>query len=81
MSLFDKAERGVENHKTGINNKYDRFGRKIVNIPEKQEVVEEQVTAKIIQGPETTKPELSEGEKHYREVKVQNAINKNSSNN
>lgn len=77
MSLFDNAERRVDNHKTGITNKYDKFGRKIVNVPPKQEIVEEQVTAKIIQGPETVKPELSEGEKHYREVKVQNAINKN----
>lgn len=78
MSLFDNAERRVQNHKSGINNKYDKFGRKIINIPEKKEIVEEQVTAKIIQGPETQKPELSEGEKHYREVKVQNSINKNS---
>jgi hypothetical protein len=81
MSLFDNAERRVENHKTGVVNKYDKFGRKIVNVPPRQEIVEEQVTAKIIQGPETVKPELSEGEKHYREVKVQNAINKNNSTN
>lgn len=82
MSLFNGAERKVETHKTGITNKYDEFGRKIVNIPEKQEVVEEQVTAKIIQGPETQKPELSEGEKAYREANMQRSVyaNKTSEN-
>ena len=61
MGLFDKAERNVENHNSGVTNKYDKFGRKIFNIPEKTEAVEEHVTATIIQGKETQKPELSEG--------------------
>lgn len=77
MGLFDKAERNVENHNSGVTNKYDKFGRKIFNIPEKTEAVEEHVTATIIQGKETQKPELSEGEKFYRETQINKAINKN----
>ena len=77
MSLFDGAERRVETHKTGSNTKYNQFGRKIYNVPEKKEAVTEHVTATIIQGPEETKPELSEAERKYRESQLQKTINKN----
>ena len=77
MNLFDGANRNVEKHSTGMNAKFNKYGKKVFNLPEKNEVVEEQVTAKIIQGPETQKPELSEGEKLYRETRIQNAINNN----
>ena len=77
MNLFDGANRNVEKHSTGMNAKFNKYGKKVFNLPEKNEVVEEQVTAKIIQGPETQKPELSEGEKIYRETRIQNAINNN----
>ena len=77
MSLFDGAERRVETHKTGSNTKYNQFGRKIYNVPEKNEAVTEHVTATIIQGPEETKPELSEAERKYRESQLQKTINKN----
>ena len=77
MNLFDGANRNVEKHSTGMNAKFNKYGKKVFNLPEKNEVVEEQVTSKIIQGPETQKPELSEGEKSYRETRIQNAINNN----
>lgn len=77
MNLFDGANRNVEKHSTGMNAKFNKYGKKVFDLPEKNEVVEEQVTAKIIQGPETQKPELSEGEKIYRETRIQNAINNN----
>ena len=77
MNLFDGANRNVEKHSTGMNAKFNKYGKKVFDLPDKNEVVEEQVTAKIIQGPETQKPELSEGEKLYRETRIQNAINNN----
>ena len=77
MNLFDGANRNVEKHSTGMNAKFNKYGKKVFDLPDKNEVVEEQVTAKIIQGPETQKPELSEGEKSYRETRIQNAINSN----
>ena len=77
MSLFDGAERRVETHKTGNNTRYNQFGKKIYNVPEKKEAVTEHVTATIIQGPEETKPELSEAERKYRESQLQKTINKN----
>ena len=77
MNLFDGANRNVEKHSTGMNAKFNKYGKKVFDLPGKNEVVEEQVTAKIIQGPETQKPELSEGEKLYRETRIQNAINNN----
>lgn len=77
MNLFDGANRNVEKHSTGMNAKFNKYGKKVFDLPDKNEVVEEQVTAKIIQGPETQKPELSEGEKSYRETRIQNAINNN----
>ena len=77
MSIFENANRKVEKHNYGMNSKFDRFGRRIIDLPEKQEPVTEDITAKIIQGPDTVKPKLSEGEKTYRATKVQNAINYN----
>ena len=77
MNLFDGANRNVEKHSTGMNAKFNKYGKKVFDLPDKNEVVEEQVTAKIIQGPETQKPELSEGEKSYRETRIQNTINNN----
>lgn len=81
MSIFENANRNVEKHNYGMNSKFDRFGRRIIDLPEKQEPVTEDITAKIIQGPDTVKPELSPGEKSYRETKVQNAINYNTKSN
>ena len=81
MSIFENANRDVEKHNYGMNSKFDRFGRRIINLPEKQEPVTEDITAKIIQGPDTVKPELSPGEKAYRETRVQNAINFNTKSN
>ena len=77
MNLFDGANINVEKHSTGMNAKFNKYGKKVFDLPDKNEVVEEQVTAKIIQGPETQKPELSEGEKIYRETRIQNNINNN----
>ena len=81
MSIFENANRNVEKHNYGMNSKFDRFGRRIIDLPEKQEPVTEDITVKIIQGPDTVKPELSPGEKSYRETKVQNAINYNTKSN
>lgn len=81
MSIFENANRNVEKHNYGMNSKFDRFGRRIIDLPEKQEPVTEDITAKIIQGPDTVKPELSPGEKAYRETRVQNAINFNTKSN
>jgi len=81
MSIFENANRNVEKHNYGMNSKFDRFGRRIIDLPEKQEPVTEDITAKIIQGPDTVKPQLSPGEKAYRETRVQNAINFNTKSN
>lgn len=81
MSIFENANRKVEKHNYGMNSKFDRFGRRIIDLPEKQEPVTEDITAKIIQGPDTIKPDISEGERAYRETKVQNAINYNTKTN
>lgn len=81
MSIFENANRNVEKHNYGMNSKFDRFGRRIIDLPEKKEPVTEDITAKIIQGPDTVKPELSPGEKSYRETRVQNAINYNTKSN
>lgn len=81
MSIFENANRKVEKHNYGMNSKFDRFGRRIIDLPEKHEPVTEDITAKIIQGPDIIKPELSEGEKAYRESNVQRAINYNAKTN
>ena len=81
MSIFENANRKVEKHNYGMNSKFDKFGSRIIDLPEKQEPVTEDITAKIIQGPDTVKPELSPGEKSYRETRVQNAINYNTKSN
>ena len=81
MSIFENANRKVEKHNYGMNSKFNKFGSRIIDLPEKQEPVTEDITAKIIQGPDTVKPELSPGEKSYRETRVQNAINYNTKSN
>ena len=81
MNIFENANRKVEKHNYGMNSKFNKFGSRIIDLPEKQEPVTEDITAKIIQGPDTVKPELSPGEKSYRETKVQNAINYNTKSN
>lgn len=81
MSIFENANRKVEKHNYGMNSKFNKFGSRIIDLPEKQEPVTEDITAKIIQGPDTVKPELSPGEKSYRETRVQNAINYNAKSN
>ena len=85
MGLFDKAESRVERHTSGLNKnvRFNEYGKKIFNIPEKEkhENVEEGLIAKIIEGPETVKEELSESEKRYREMNMQKVIKENTNKN
>ena len=62
MSLFDGAERRVETHKTGNNTRYNQFGKKIYNVPEKKEAV----TAGRVRLEKTGDTPLTSGLRYYK---------------